>query len=52
MEKRARTRAGEEISKYRVLLGDFPNHEVIIKEEVASWTGSLRPSRRNTSITW
>lgn len=32
MEKRARTRAREEMDKYRVLLGDLPNHELIIKE--------------------
>jgi nucleotide-binding universal stress UspA family protein len=32
MEKRARTRAREEMDKYRTLLGDLPNHELIIKE--------------------
>lgn len=31
MEKRARTRAREEMDKYRVLLGDVP-HELILKE--------------------
>ena len=32
MEKRARIKAGWEMDKYRTLLGDLPNHELIIKE--------------------
>ena len=32
MEKRARTRAREEMDKYRTLVGDLPNQELIIKE--------------------
>jgi len=32
MEKRARAKSREEMDKYRVLLSDLPNHELIIKE--------------------
>lgn len=32
MEKRARTKAREEMDKYRALLNDLPNHELLIKE--------------------
>jgi len=32
MEKRARIKAGWEMDKYRTLLGELPNREIIIKE--------------------
>jgi len=32
MEKRARTRAREEMDRYRTLIGDLPNQETLIKE--------------------
>ena len=32
MEKRARTKAREEMDRYSAMLGDLPNHQLIIKE--------------------